>query len=100
MVDGLKEEELGRGSIGTTKKGIGPAYSSKSSRSGLRVHHLINALSKDVDFFESEFATLFRRFVENRKRRYGSFDYNADAELQELKVRVDSIQLVRCWARN
>ncbi|KAJ2443273.1 Adenylosuccinate synthase, partial [Coemansia sp. RSA 2424] len=53
IVDGMKEGELGRGSIGTTKKGIGPAYSSKASRSGLRVHHLYH-----FDEFEKRLRTI------------------------------------------
>lgn len=65
IVDGLKEVELGGSSIGTTKKGIGPAYSSKASRSGLRVHHL---------FDEELFATKFRTLVEGRFKRYGHFE--------------------------
>jgi adenylosuccinate synthase len=40
-VDGLQEAEKGKNSLGTTKKGIGPAYSSKASRSGLRVADLL-----------------------------------------------------------
>ncbi|EGG08436.1 uncharacterized protein MELLADRAFT_47725 [Melampsora larici-populina 98AG31] len=73
IVDGLKEIELGGSSIGTTKKGIGPAYSSKASRSGLRVHHLIG----DFEHFSSRFRTL----VEGRFKRYGHFEYNIEAEL-------------------
>ncbi|KAJ3001960.1 hypothetical protein HKX48_002602 [Thoreauomyces humboldtii] len=76
IVDGLKEVELGRGSIGTTKKGIGPAYSSKASRSGLRVHHLYH--------FE-DFETRFRELVVNRKKRYGNFDYDVEKELARYK---------------
>ena len=93
IVDGIREEELGRGGIGTTKKGIGPTYSSKASRSGLRVHHLFN--------FE-EFEDRFRRIVANRQKRYGNFEYDVEKELEtyrELakKVRpcvVDTIPLV------
>ncbi|KAI9291210.1 adenylosuccinate synthase [Neoconidiobolus thromboides FSU 785] len=77
IVDGLKEVELGRGSIGTTRKGIGPAYSSKSSRSGVRVHHLLNN-------FE-EFEQRFRKAVATRKLRYGEFDYDVDLEIQRYK---------------
>lgn len=40
-VDGLQEQKKGKDMLGTTKKGIGPAYSSKASRSGLRVANLI-----------------------------------------------------------
>ncbi len=40
-VDGLQEAEKGKNMLGTTKKGIGPAYSSKASRNGLRVANLM-----------------------------------------------------------
>ncbi|KAJ1961538.1 Adenylosuccinate synthase, partial [Dispira parvispora] len=76
IVDGLKEVELGRGSIGTTKKGIGPAYSSKASRSGIRVHHL---------YEEGEFEARFRNIVANRFKRYGKFEYDVEAEIQRYK---------------
>ncbi|CAG8442480.1 2217_t:CDS:10 [Diversispora eburnea] len=76
IVDGLKEVELGRASIGTTKKGIGPAYSSKASRSGLRVHHLSNI---------EVFAENFRQLVTNRIKRYGNFEYDVEAEIERYK---------------
>jgi adenylosuccinate synthase len=41
QVDGLQEAEKGGKSLGTTKKGIGPAYSSKATRNGIRVGDLI-----------------------------------------------------------
>jgi adenylosuccinate synthase len=37
---GLNEGHLGRNKIGTTKKGIGPAYSSKILRNGIRIGDL------------------------------------------------------------
>ncbi|TPX34065.1 adenylosuccinate synthase [Synchytrium microbalum] len=77
IVDGLKEAELGGGNIGTTRKGIGPTYSAKASRSGLRVHHLMS----DWDVFTAKFKTA----LGNKMKRYGDFDYNADAELAKLK---------------
>jgi len=76
IVDGLKEVELGSSSIGTTKKGIGPAYSSKASRSGLRVHHLYDA---------EDFAAKFRKLVENRFKRYGTFEYDTEGEISRYK---------------
>jgi len=80
-------------SIGTTKKGIGPAYSGKASRSGLRVHHL---------FDHATFAVKFRKIVEGRFKRYGHFEYDTEAEIiryQELAKRlqpfvVDSVAYV------
>ena len=41
QVDGLQEAEKGGKSLGTTKKGIGPAYSSKATRNGIRVGDLL-----------------------------------------------------------
>jgi adenylosuccinate synthase len=64
-------------SIGTTKKGIGPAYSGKASRSGLRVHHLFN---------HEMFAEKFRKIVEGRFKRYGTFEYDTEGEIQRYKV--------------
>lgn len=64
-------------SIGTTKKGIGPAYSGKASRSGLRVHHL---------FDHDTFAEKFRKIVEGRFKRYGHFEYDTEGEIQRYKV--------------
>jgi len=52
-VDGIKEDKLGRNKIGTTKKGIGPAYASKISRSGIRVGDLQN-----FTYFEQRFRSL------------------------------------------
>lgn len=41
-LDGIYEEKLGEGSIGTTRKGIGPAYMDKAERIGLRVCDLLS----------------------------------------------------------
>ncbi|KAI7907170.1 Adenylosuccinate synthetase [Cokeromyces recurvatus] len=82
-VDGLKEIELGRGSIGTTGKGIGPTYSSKASRSGIRVHHLFE--------FE-EFSARFRTMVENKRKRYGNFEYDVEGELERYKELAERVR--------
>ena len=63
-------------SIGTTKKGIGPAYSGKASRSGLRIHHLFN---------HEAFAAKFRKVVEGRFKRYGHFEYDTETEILRYK---------------
>jgi adenylosuccinate synthase len=47
--DTLKEVSRGKGKIGTTAKGIGPTYSDRSDRVGLRVRNL----------FDSDFQELF-----------------------------------------
>src|SRR5829696_7555261 len=42
VLDGLDEEQRGEGSIGTTLRGIGPAYSDKAARRGLRMVDLVD----------------------------------------------------------
>jgi len=56
LLDGLKEEKLGNKKIGTTKKGIGPAYTDKISRNGIRI----------VDFISDNFYELFKEKVEEK----------------------------------
>ena len=45
LLDGLEEERRGKGSIGTTRRGIGPAFADKVARTGLRVGDLLH---KDI----------------------------------------------------
>ncbi|EDK42301.1 adenylosuccinate synthase [Acetobacter pasteurianus] len=81
--DKLKEAELSENkkSIGTTGKGIGPTYSTKASRSGIRVHHLVNSNPEAWN----EFKTRYMRLVESRQKRYGEFDYDYEAELAKYE---------------
>ena len=41
-LDAVMERYLGRNKIGTTKKGIGPAYTDKASRTGIRIQDLFD----------------------------------------------------------
>lgn len=53
-VDGMQEAEKGGKSLGTTKKGIGPAYASKATRNGIRVAELLgdfNLFSEKLEIF-------------------------------------------------
>ena len=42
-LDGARERRLGRLQIGTTRRGIGPAYADKTTRIGIRVQDLLDA---------------------------------------------------------
>ncbi len=42
LLDELEEKARGKDSIGTTKRGIGPAYADKAARSGLRMGDLLH----------------------------------------------------------
>ncbi len=49
--DGYNEEHAGKGKIGTTKKGIGPTYTDKAARIGLKIQDLYDeeTLSEKLD---------------------------------------------------
>jgi len=52
-IDGLNEKSLGSSKLGTTHKGIGPAYGSKMMRNGIRIGDL-----RDMAFFEERLRQL------------------------------------------
>lgn len=90
MNAGIGVHTLPINSIGTTKKGIGPAYSGKASRSGLRVHHLFN---------QESFAAKFRKVVEGRFKRYGHFEYDTEKEILRYKVRLHCTPSISDFSR-
>ncbi|UXI16454.1 DNA polymerase epsilon subunit 2 [Sarcoptes scabiei] len=59
-VDCLVESAKGKKSLGTTKKGIGPTYSTKASRIGIRMSDLMG----DVAIFEDKFRSLANFFIQ------------------------------------
>lgn len=48
VIDGMEEAALGKGSIGTTKRGIGPTYSAKSARAGIRMGEIFDKTDMDA----------------------------------------------------
>eukprot|EP00879_Flechtneria_rotunda_P022826 GHRR01024114.1.p1 GENE.GHRR01024114.1~~GHRR01024114.1.p1 ORF type:complete len:225 (+),score=67.82 GHRR01024114.1:162-836(+) len=59
-VDGLREAELAGDKIGTTKRGVGPAYASKATRNGLRVGDL-----SDISSFREK----LQKLMDDQKAR-------------------------------
>eukprot|EP00565_Helicotheca_tamesis_P006064 CAMPEP_0185736118 /NCGR_PEP_ID=MMETSP1171-20130828/26955_1 /TAXON_ID=374046 /ORGANISM="Helicotheca tamensis, Strain CCMP826" /LENGTH=530 /DNA_ID=CAMNT_0028406631 /DNA_START=42 /DNA_END=1634 /DNA_ORIENTATION=+ len=90
-VDGQIESRLGRNKIGTTRKGIGPAYASKIQRNGLRVGDL-----QRWDYFESR----FRALAEHHMNAFPGLKIDIDGQLRYYKkiaprvcsMTVDTIQ--------
>eukprot|EP00534_Pseudo-nitzschia_fraudulenta_P000766 CAMPEP_0201125270 /NCGR_PEP_ID=MMETSP0850-20130426/20417_1 /ASSEMBLY_ACC=CAM_ASM_000622 /TAXON_ID=183588 /ORGANISM="Pseudo-nitzschia fraudulenta, Strain WWA7" /LENGTH=603 /DNA_ID=CAMNT_0047393197 /DNA_START=151 /DNA_END=1962 /DNA_ORIENTATION=+ len=76
IVDGSLEARLGRNKIGTTKKGIGPAYASKISRNGVRVGDL-----RDWEYFEQR----FRALAEHHMRSYEGLEIDIEEQLAYYK---------------
>jgi len=64
LVDGASEKKLATAALGTTGRGIGPTYSQKAERSGLRVHNL----------FAADFPEKFRAAYAGWEARYGDLD--------------------------
>lgn len=64
-LDKLLEENRGSAKIGTTARGIGPAYCDKYERSGIRMENFITA----------NFRELALRNIENKNKIFKSFNY-------------------------
>lgn len=87
--DGLIEADLqadGKRQIGTTKKGIGPTYSTKALRMGIRMEELVD----NFDLFEKE----FRHLVEYHKKQfdYPSQPLDLDREIEKYRKLAEQIK--------
>lgn len=80
-VDRLHEVQLGKNNIGTTGKGIGPAYSSKAERSTVLLADLLD---------DDEFGDRIRAMEQDYKLRFGGdlAGYDVEAEIKELEVKI------------
>ncbi|GMI25513.1 hypothetical protein TeGR_g11694 [Tetraparma gracilis] len=86
-VDGKQEKSLGRNKIGTTKKGIGPAYASKISRNGVRVGDL-----KDWQTFE----TRFRELARYQMAANEGLEIDVEKELEFYKRVAPYVKTITC----
>ena len=79
-VDGLQETEWSENnkSLGTTKKGIGPTYSSKMTRNGIRISDLLGDFDK--------FSEKFRSLADCHAVRFKSLKVDKEAELERYKA--------------
>ncbi|KER29206.1 hypothetical protein T265_04137 [Opisthorchis viverrini] len=88
MADGLEEELRGKGSIGTTKRGIGPTYSSKVTRNGLRMCDFVGNWDA--------FVTKYNELITYVRRRYPKLDINVQESLRELAAYRQRISPMVC----
>ncbi|XP_066980892.1 adenylosuccinate synthetase isozyme 1 A [Macrobrachium rosenbergii] len=82
-VDGLQEQERSKDSsgtktLGTTKKGIGPCYSSKAGRHGLRMADLLGEYS----VFEQR----LRNLVDSHQRMFPELQVDIEEEVKKYKI--------------
>ena len=86
-LDQLAERYLGKNKLGTTKRGIGPAYADKSSRVGLRVQDLL-----DPKIFRQKLDVVLKEKNAILAKVYNRLPANADEitalYLDELAPRV------------
>ncbi|EFQ98538.1 adenylosuccinate synthetase [Nannizzia gypsea CBS 118893] len=76
VVDGLEEAGLGTRKVGTTGKGIGPCYSDKAARRGVRVGDIM---------VEGVLESKLRSLEAGYRRRFGELDYNVEEEIARFK---------------
>ena len=91
LLDAANEAAMGKGKIGSTLKGIGPTYTDKVSRNGLRVGDI---LAPD---FKDRFAKLKARHV--RLLEQMGFECNPEAEETEFMEAVEylkNFEIINC----
>uniref|UniRef100_A0A665WLV9 Adenylosuccinate synthetase n=1 Tax=Echeneis naucrates TaxID=173247 RepID=A0A665WLV9_ECHNA len=79
----LRQEQAGK-NLGTTKKGIGPVYSAKAARSGLRICDLL------ADF--TQFSERYKVLAQQYKAMYPTLEIDIEGELVKLKDYVERIK--------
>lgn len=85
ILDGLQEVALGDRKIGTTKKGIGPTYTDKVSRSGIRVG----------DFVSDDFASIYKTALKQKNAeiiRLGGEPLDIEESYQEYQALANTIR--------
>ena len=89
ILDGLQEEIRGKNKIGTTKRGIGPAYCDKYERSGIRME----------DFVSKNFKDLLKINIKNKNvilKAYGYKKLNFKEVYDEYKVYAKELKKYVC----
>jgi len=72
-LDALQERHLGKNKLGTTKRGIGPAYADKSMRTGLRVQDML-----DEKIFREKLEVVLHQLNPVMARVYNKLGFDID----------------------
>ena len=89
-IDALTERYLGRNKLGTTKRGIGPAYADKAARVGIRVQDLL-----DPKIFRQKLDVVLKEKNPILAKVYNRLPLSADDIAAPLPRRVRA----PCWRR-
>ncbi|MGP1505514.1 MAG: adenylosuccinate synthase [Eggerthia catenaformis] len=86
-IDALEEKLRGEGAIGTTGRGIGPAYVDKYDRCGIRIGEFVN---------EEIFKKRIHQVIEFKKQLYPQLNVDADSIFEEYKEYAKKIKPLVC----
>lgn len=87
MIDEIQEEAKGDKKVGTTKRGIGPAYTDKVARIGIRISDLL-----DFELFAEKLRA-------NAERHMKCYKFNFDIE-KEINFYKYAIELIEPYIHN
>lgn len=91
LLDAANEAAMGKGKIGSTLKGIGPTYTDKVSRHGLRVGDIL------AEDFAERFAKLKARHIEQLKHlNYECNPEEEEAAFMEAVEYLKGFELIDC----
>ena len=84
-LDGLKERKLKEKQIGTTKKGIGPCYTDKISRDGIRF----------ADFIDEDFPKIYKEHLKEKNElieELGGNPIDYETSIEEYKKVIEFLK--------
>jgi len=87
MLDHVQETRLGKGKIGTTGRGIGPAYADKASRQGVRMQDVIDPKS-----FRERVLSDMKAKAEVMERTYGEDTGSLEADCERYIEAAESLR--------
>ena len=84
LADGLREHALGDSKVGTTGNGIGPCYSDKAARSGIRIAEIL-----DKSYFDQRLRSLAKKY----SNEFGDdLKYDVEKEIEDFNGYRDTVK--------
>ncbi|MFH1564474.1 MAG: adenylosuccinate synthase [bacterium] len=87
IIDGIQEYSKADAKVGTTKRGIGPAYADKINRIGLRVGDLL------------DFEEFFKKLKSNAEKHIKTYGFSFDVE-KEIETHREAIKKIKDYITN
>lgn len=84
LLDAANEAAMGKGKIGSTLKGIGPTYTDKVSRNGLRVG----------DILANDFTDRYDKLKKRHVKQFQQMDFKCDPDTEEAAF-MDAVEYLK-----